>query len=457
MAFLNNISNRVGSTINNQLGKGINSLIGSSFPAEDIPLYEDFLYNILADADNAVTESSYWVCFFTIGTNTPTTLKSSIRSLISKYASQEFGITTGNASIFKDRTFNLDPNPWIVGEKTGNAKDQFENNLKNAMMLVQGVEIPGDSFGVTRQGEMNVGGFLRPAIGQARDDMPEMNITFLENNSSITDLVLRPWVIHSSYASLKFAVKGTITCYNLTRSPSGFRVRKQFKFYNAVPMSIDSEQYDYSSASSFGKRQVKFVFSHYDINEGSAMKDSIGDAVGNFILQKTRNFATSVVESGVDVLAGGANQVFTNVKGAFVDSVNDHLQDVQTRIREYGKDAEDSIIDSSQRTIDKLIGFNPDKDSLQGPGTEFSTEGVGNNPSPRIPVDAQSDDKLASPPVPPKSSGVTNNAQYRIVKINGSDTVDSQALNTQEVVINNSSEGLQTIPTVVPTNDNIRR
>ena len=130
------------------------------------------------------------------------------------------------------------------------------------------------------------------------------------------------------------------------------------------------------------------------------MKDSILGSIGNFIGQKVRNFATEVVESGIDVIAGGANQIFTNVTGSFVGAVDDHLQDVQSRVREFGKRAEDSIIDSAQQSIDKAIGFTPDGDSIMRGGQDFPTSGTDNNPAPRTTVDADQSDSLASPPVP---------------------------------------------------------
>jgi len=91
MAFLNNISNRVGTTINNKLGSVLNNLTGNDFAQEDIPLYESFLYNILSDADNAVTVPAYWVVFFVpLEQNTAPTPKASIKSMLKGYASSQF-------------------------------------------------------------------------------------------------------------------------------------------------------------------------------------------------------------------------------------------------------------------------------------------------------------------------------------------------------------------------------
>lgn len=444
MAFLNNIANRVGTTVNSTLGQGINSILGADFPAEDIPLYDKFLYNILSDSDNAVTEESTWVVFFSNNPDAPdalaggstkpslTQMLKGIGSNIVDSATQPLGIGSVAGS---KKDFGVDVAPWQMGDKTSGAYDQFFNNMENAIMLVQGINIPGDGFSVSRPSNSNVGGFLKPMITGVRNDVPEMDLTFLENNNSITDFVLRPWVIHSSYSSLKFAKRATITCYNLTRSPSGFRVRKKFTFYNAVPMSIDSEQYTYVADSSYVTRQTKFAFTHYTLDDGTSMKDSLLGAVGNYALQVTRNYATTLVETGVEVVGGAANQVYTNIKGAFVDSVNDHLVNVQSRLREYGKQAEDSIIDPSQRAIDKAIGYSPDKDSIMRGGEDFPTSGTDTNPSPRKVVEIGADDSRKQSPIPPKSSGVVNGATYTIAKINQDDTPDTSSLNTQEVTI----------------------
>lgn len=447
MSFLNNTANRVGSSVNDIIGKGIGSVIGgTTFPAEDIPLYQDFLYKILSDSDNAVTEPAYWVVFFNRNgapagdNNQRGSIASIIKNGIGNYVSQQFNIDTRGFNKIIGKESNLEYSTWTTAGKTLAANDQFFNNIQNAMMLVQGIEIPGDSFGIERTGADNIGGFLRPALTKPRNDMPEMNITFLENNSSVTDLVLRPWVIHSSYASLKFANKATITCYNLTRSPSGFRVRKKFTFFNAVPTSIDAEQYDYSGDSSYVTRQTKFMFTHYTIDEGSTVKDSIFDSVSNFILQKTRDVVTDIVETGVDAVAGSANQVLTNVTGSFVDAVNEHVSEIQTRIRSYSEEAEQSIINNTQRQIDNAIGVNTQKDHLQGTTLDLSTEGLNNNPSPRIQVDASADDSLTSQSSIPKGTAVSNTSNYKYVSIDTKDTPDTGALNLQEVTINRSSE-----------------
>lgn len=457
--FLNNIANRAGTTVNNIAGNLIGDITG--LPSEDIPLYENFLYNILSDAENAVTESSYWVVFFD---QNPTgsdneTISSSISSIISNaigsYISQ-FGIGGLTKNVLGEPN-NLEATPWRTGEKSTALESNFWDNVQNTMMLVQGIEIPGDGFSISRQGADNVGGFLRAPITGIRNDLPEMEITFLENNSSVTDLVLRPWVIHSSYASLKFAKSCTVTCYNLTRSPSGFRIRKKFMFHNAVPTYIDAEQYQYTAGTSYGKRQTKFVFTHYSVEDGDAMRDSLLGSVANFALQATRRFVTGVVETGVDVIAGGANQVLTNVVGGFVDTVQDHLLDVQTRVREAGQAAEDSIIDNAQRQIDQAIGYDPQKDSIQRGPVSPPSDGVDNNPSPRIEVVPSGNDSIEQSPVPPKGGGVANDVTYTPVKINEDDTVDSSALNLQQVNINSNEGGLDISPVESPNDDNIRR
>jgi len=52
---------------------------------------------------------------------------------------------------------------------------------------------------------------------------------------------------------------------------------------------------------------------------------------------------------------------------------------------------------------------------------------------------------------------VVNGAKYTIVTINTDDTVDTGALNLQEVTINNSTEGLTTQSIETPNDDVIRR
>lgn len=467
-AFLNNASNKLGSVANDKLGGLLNKITG--LPSQDIPKYEDFLYKILSDANNAVTESSYWVVFFTRLENDKEKLndkpagpkkslgakvKGAIVGAVKGYLSSQFGIEGKTKYDNVKLTGQIDVGKWVQGAKTAEAVDQFFNNAESCMMLVQGVEIPGDGYSVDRGGStVNAGGFLKPAMTGMRTDIPEMNITFLENNSSVTDLVLRPWVIESSYRSLKFANKANITCYNLTRSPSGFRIRKRFTFYNACPTSIDAEQYEYSNNGGYGKRQVKFIYTHYSLDEGDDMKDGLFASIANMVGQKVKNALSNIVEGGTDVIAGGANQVVTNVVGEFSGAVSDHVDDIQSRVREYGKNAEGSLIDKASSAIKNAIGFNPDSDSLFGPGLEYSKDGVDNNPAPRIIIPANLDDKMKSPPVPPRSKKVVNDvtydirgvaqddtAKYRLRRTRGGgggkgiDTPDTSALSLQHVEI----------------------
>lgn len=418
----------LGNKLAGKLGDKIFGESKFSDTLDEVPLYDDFFSNILSDQDNAITEGSYWVVFFT-STGSPTAVGNdgyfggtALGQMANKFVSDKFGISKQSPEVEVEK-LSKESHPWTFHNKGTEALSSFFSNIKNTVMLVQGIEIPGDGFSVTRPDTFNVGGMLRAPITGIRNDMPELEITFLENNSSVTDLVIRPWVIESSYKSLKSARRATIDCFNITRSPTGFRVRKHWKFFNAVPISVDSEQYSYTPSTSYIQRQTRFVFTDYSLTDGEAMGDGLFSKLKGMVRNKLEGAVAGVIESGVDLVAGGAGRVLTNIKGSFVDTLNDHVQDFQSRVRDYGNNAESSIIDGAQRLIDKTIGFNPDKDSLQGPGTEFDSAGVDNNPSPRIEVVTKSGDSMDSPPTPPRSTKVVNDVTYDIRDINGNDVV----------------------------------
>lgn len=294
--MLQRIKNKASSTVSDSL----QSLLGVGSP--DYPLYADFVSAILQDANNSIPEPAHWVGFFSfnppeIEPSPPESLKDRIKgkakSVVKNTARSAvegvlgFGPTSSDV-IEKNLEFgdiidqvdaNLEYSSWGVGDKGHLMANRFSTNGGNSVMFINAVQVPGDKFGIERPSmNYNVGGFLKSPITLPRNDLASLKVTFLETNTSLIDFVIRPWLIHSSYESLKYAKSATFDIFNLTKSPSGFRVRKHFKFFNVVPISIQEEDEVYT-ITDYNKRQTEFVFSHYSLEEGDSLVDSLFDNI----------------------------------------------------------------------------------------------------------------------------------------------------------------------------------
>jgi hypothetical protein len=486
--MLDALAGKAGSAVTDKLG----SMLGIG--AGDYPMYDKFVSAILQDADNSIPESSHWVGFFSFPTPPKEEDKRSRTkklteavgsklnavkdSLMGKVAETPQNYFFGNLfEKMSDSEMPLDSKHWSLGDKSNRSATSFTNGIGTSVMFLTGVELPGDGFDVQRPSTtFNVGGFLKSPVTMPRTDLKHLRVTFIENNSSLVDLVMRPWLIHSSYKSLKFAKSVTFTVFNLTKSPTGFRVRKEFTFYNVVPVSIASEDHTYSAETDYGKRQMEFVYSTYTIKEGQGLRDSLLASAINFVKRAVLSAASSVVEGGVDLVAGGASRVLTNVTGSFTGAINDVIIDTQSRIRSAGQRAEDSIIDNAQILANKTIGFNPNSDHVQfSQLNDMSTAGVASTNMSAVGGAVNINDHISSTPNPISNTTTVNNVTYTIIKSNSADTVSSKtvlisekpanlddvpnvkSLKTDIVSLNSVEGNYRETEVQIDSNDNIRR
>jgi hypothetical protein len=141
-------------------------------------------------------------------------------------------------------------------------------------IFAQGVSIPGEKIKVEYSGitEGSNRGFINSPIIAGRSDFEPLQIGFLETNRSFIDGFLRPWSILVAHRGLiatenSSSIKARITIHQLARDGTDVqsRIRKSIIFENCAPISIASENLDYSSSSDFPKVQADFVYSKYYI------------------------------------------------------------------------------------------------------------------------------------------------------------------------------------------------
>lgn len=484
------ITQNAASAINKKVG----SLLGVG---TDYPLYDQFVTAILQDADNTIPEKSHWIGFFDFGVKKDSggvkkKLASKLKDSVVNFVKKSLPFDIGGQKVAQNPIFgeiieaikkDLEVHPWVGdgGDKMNRVANSFttSSETSNAVMFLTGVKLPGDGFEVSRNTDFNVGGFLALPTTGRRTDLPSLQVSFIETNTSLVDLLIRPWTIHSSYASLKFANRATLNVFNLTRSPSGFRVRKKFKFHNVVPIEVDSEEYVYSADTNVPIRQVRFVYSDYIVEEGDTLHDDLMGFVKNTVGSIVLNAARKVVAGGADLVGGGIDRVVTNVGGNFMQSVRDIVVDTQSTIREYAQHAENTIIDKTNIDANKILGRNPKSDNITFDQiNDMSSSGViktGNT----IPMIVANDgvDSLLDAPYPVKSSLVMDNVRYSVKSIDSNDFIDQinspnskfpenndtpdiRSLNYKAVPINNDdnilTNSVQYISKSIDINDTVK-
>jgi len=137
---------------------------------------------------------------------------------------------------------------------------------KKYYLLARGCTFPGDGFKLDHAGS-SFTGMLKAPVGTERNELQEVTITFLETNQSVADLIMRPWAILASHWSLKeqaIRIPIKLTCFQKDGVNSPVQVRKIIELEQAVPFSIDQEEFNYT-ADKVIDRQVKFVYTRYKV------------------------------------------------------------------------------------------------------------------------------------------------------------------------------------------------
>ena len=204
-----------------------------------------------------------------------------------------------------------------------------------AALLAQEINIPGDSLRIDApDAAQNMGGFLQGSIGSQREKLGTAKTAYLETNYSFTDYVLRPWMIHSAYNSLKYAKSTNITMINYGKAGKDkqFVPRKITKLWNCVPVSIDTETFNYEG-DDVTLRQVEWKYDSYTMESGQYVGEgdilASLDRVFNVSFEDLKNPSNILSESRIDALTNaavgvGANFI-TNLAGEAGSTIEEAL------------------------------------------------------------------------------------------------------------------------------------
>lgn len=359
MGYLDKAKLNANSYLKSKAKDVLDNTLGNGNENPPFPLYRQFYNNILTSATYGIPVKSYWVVTFTLKSGHPLEVANTGGGIsnVMHTVMSFFGLDSKNSSkVILDSKFDaLEPAKWDFKDKSKEAVHSFTSNVENTIMLVQGIKIPGEHVATNRQGMRHVGGFITPITTGKRMNFANLQITFLENNSSIADFVIRPWLIHSSYASLKFAKKATIDCYKLIPTASGFKVGKKFTFYNAVPVKIDDQEFKYSPANDYGKRQTEFCFSHYSLSDGESLEEDLMDHLKGWGYKTLGNLLDRSINTVTDVTIGSADRIITNIAGEFKDEIVHRLEKVQRKIFEFGNEFEEKVISNGNDAVHHIL------------------------------------------------------------------------------------------------------
>jgi len=143
----------------------------------------------------------------------------------------------------------------------------------NGCVFARQVNIPGERVTINRTG-LDYGGLLAPNTANTRNSPEMLTITFLETNHSFCDIILRPWLVMTSHLgmiarsdpSLNVKCK-SVTLYQLAKNKLGHKaplqVRKQIKFFNVVPTSVDG--FAVAQDDGITNRTASFAYDQYVI------------------------------------------------------------------------------------------------------------------------------------------------------------------------------------------------
>lgn len=225
-------------------------------------------------------------------------------------------------------------NTWSIFNWKALSKAVY-NGSEQYFLPAIGVNFPGDSTDVSRIGLNNFGAF-KGIIGGGRADPVVTTIVFMESNLSFVDGLLRPWMACAAYNSMKDPKirmpNISLTCFRKNLDvKGGLEYRKTITLKNATPISIDSEEQNYTG-DKIMERQVQFVYDYYTTDLNSplapyAVVEPSSLSIRNIIEQaqdiyKTakrtaddvQTAATRALRSvGLDKQANQVDKTFTNI------------------------------------------------------------------------------------------------------------------------------------------------
>ena len=184
--------------------------------------------------------------------------------------------TTGNTgkivpieAIKKGTLF--EPGKWNIDPSIDATLEEKYQTTKGCMWA-QAVTVPGEGLNVNTEG-ISYNGYIRSQVGGGRVDQNSFSISFLDTNISFVDNTIRAWVIATGHLGMIARTgpdnyRGNISLYRLgvlTHEDPPF-VTQHYQFYGVCPISISTEEWNYSKDISFRPREATFAYHYYTLD-----------------------------------------------------------------------------------------------------------------------------------------------------------------------------------------------
>ena len=361
--------NNTGGIFNSPANGLLSTLLGTNRADS---FYKDFYNNLLTTA-NAPPMNSLWLVFIQ---DLPA------KSFLTKH--------------------NIRENSGL--NQTWYDKASYESRRPRGIIIAQGVKHVGDGNKFSREGYNNTG-LWKGILSNGRNDIEQLQVSFLESNVSFVDYALRPWSVAVAHEGLtnKAVIANNITVWHLSKMGAGANLarRKVIKYHNCFPTSIDSQEYNYSGDDIAVQRQVSFGFSYYTMEDADSallsllsygaqenkflgfLKDQANQALENLQQQFGANnisqYINNIVERGksfgTSLVSNTLQGAVSNVAGAVQGAVDGAIRDLTSAGLSAGVNAVNSIADAANEAVDSLVNSNPNSDTVRG-GTAQTSSGV---------------------------------------------------------------------------------
>jgi hypothetical protein len=164
-----------------------------------------------------------------------------------------------------------EPQTWEVDEGLAITTAELLQK-RQGCLFAQAINLPGEGYQANPEG-LQMNGFLRTTVGAGRQAYSPIQMVFLESNVSFVDNVIRPWVIATSHLGL-IARSGDLNYRtNLICSKLGILrpdeppiVTQEYTFYGVCPVSVTSEELNYSTQTNPMFREADFIYHYYKLS-----------------------------------------------------------------------------------------------------------------------------------------------------------------------------------------------
>lgn len=251
---LRSVSNPVNTLVGGSIAQPSIGIIGANIPLKPLISFRDTFLNSMSQWTNAIPKQTQFIVLFD---NFPLGLNTAVLQ-------------------------QLEPNVFSTGFDIDISKTLL-TSVKNQSIIgcifVNGFDFSTETLGSAAAQIPNNRGFIQGTVltDRAAFTQNSFRVNFRETNTSFTDLIMRPWLImasHYGYVARNLEdnaealknpkVNMTIVQYSPTKAGLSQIPRKTWRFFNCVPVSIDSRQNGYSTEK-IDNYTVQFIYDKYEV------------------------------------------------------------------------------------------------------------------------------------------------------------------------------------------------